>query len=950
MAKKKKAAVIEAPVAERFRNEIFIKGARANNLKNVDLHIPKNKLVVVTGLSGSGKSSITMDTLYAEGQRRYVESLSSYARQFLGRMKKPDVDFIKGICPAIAIEQKVTSGNNRSTVGSMTEVYDFMRLLFARVGRTYSPISGNLVTRHTVTDVVDYIHSLGDGTKVQLMMPVPMKYHDRTMAQELKLLLQKGYTRIFHESELKNIEEFLEEKPIDLTKTLNEYASDEVRILIDRFVVKNDDEENRKRIADSVQTAFYESEGEAVVAPLGEGAKLVEFNNRFELDGMEFPDPTPQLFNYNNSFGACPKCEGYGKVMGIDENKVIPDSTKSVYEKAIACWRGDKFGLWLNAFLKVAHNFDFPVHEPYENLKKAQKKLLWKGNKYFRGIDDFFAELGEKTYKIQNRVMLARYRGRTECHVCDGARLRVEATYVKINGTSIADLINLPIDELGEFFNNIELNDYDKKIGKRLLLEITSRLNFMEDVGLGYLTLNRVSNTLSGGETQRINLTRTLGSNLTSSMYILDEPSVGLHPRDTARLVEVLRSLRDLGNTVIVVEHEEEIIKNADYLIDIGPEAGVHGGEVVFAGEYEKIHTDAATSLTTKYMNGSMEIQLPDMRRKPIRFIDLKGVRQHNLKNFDCKIPLNCLSVVSGVSGSGKTTLVKQILYPALKKHFGEGMTVAAGAFNGLEGDVDALTGVEMVSQSPIGKSSRSNPVTYVKAYDAIRDMMSKQQLSKIRGYKPKHFSFNVEGGRCENCKGEGETIVEMQFLADIKLECEDCKGRRFKSEVLEVRFKGKNIFDILSLTVDEAIEFFEDKKDVLQKIKPLQEVGLGYVALGQSSSTLSGGEAQRVKLASFLNRKGKSENIFFIFDEPTTGLHFHDIQKLLTALQALVEKGHTVLVVEHNMEVIKSGDWVIDLGPEGGKNGGNLLFQGTPEGLAMVEESYTGKFLQEKV
>ena len=950
MAKKRQTEVVDAPVAQRFRSEIFIKGARGNNLQNIDLHIPKNKLVVVTGVSGSGKSSITMDTLYAEGQRRYVESLSSYARQFLGRMKKPDVDFIKGICPAIAIEQKVTSGNNRSTVGSMTEIYDFMRLLYARIGKTYSPISGDLVTRHRVTDVADYIQSLEEGMKVQLMMPLNTKYEDRTLAQELALLLQKGYTRIFHESEMKHIEDFVATKSKLLSKTLNKIGKEEVRVLIDRFVVKKDDEENKKRISDSVNTAFYESEGNCIVMPIGDEKLTKGFNNRFELDGMEFPDPAPQLFNYNNPFGACPQCEGYGKVMGIDQNKVVPDSTKSVYEKAIACWKGEKFGLWLEDFLNVAHQFDFPVHTAYEELTKAQKKLLWTGNKHFRGINDFFSELEEKTYKIQNRVMLARYRGRTTCPTCDGGRLRPEANYVKVNGSSITDLIDMPLDELSGFFDGIELSDFDTKVGSRLLLEITSRLHFMKDVGLAYLTLNRVSNTLSGGETQRINLTRTLGSNLTSSMYILDEPSVGLHPRDTERLVTVLKNLRDLGNTVIVVEHEEEVIKNADYLIDIGPEAGVHGGHVVFAGAYEKIYTDAATSLTTKYMNGTMSIQLPDIRRKAVRFMEVKGARQHNLKNIDVEIPLNCLSVVSGVSGSGKTTLVKQILYPALKKHFGEGMKVAPGAFNELVGDMDALTGVEMVSQSPIGKSSRSNPVTYVKAYDAIRDLMSKQQLAKIRGYKPKHFSFNVEGGRCENCKGEGETIVEMQFLADIKLECEDCKGRRFKHEVLEVNFKGKNIYDILSLTVDEAIEFFENQKDVLTKIKPLQSVGLGYVQLGQSSSTLSGGEAQRVKLASFLNKKGKSEHIFFIFDEPTTGLHFHDIQKLLDALQALVEKGHSVLVVEHNMEVIKSADWVIDLGPEGGKGGGNLVYQGTPEGLSMVEGSYTGQFLKEKV
>lgn len=948
MASQKKDVVLEKPASERFKDEIFIKGARANNLKNVSLHIPKNKLVVVTGVSGSGKSSITMDTLFAEGQRRYVESLSAYARQFLGRMKKPDVDFIKGICPAIAIEQKVTTGNARSTVGSMTEIYDFMRLLYARIGKTYSPVSGELVKRHQVSDVTDYIQSFPEGTKIRLCIPLPVKYQDRSLKQELGLLLQKGYTRVVWKDELHYIEEFLDKELLDLSKKLNAYETENISILIDRFVVKKEDEENIKRISDSVQTAFYEAEGACLVDVEGQPSKY--FNNRFELDGMEFPDPTPQLFNYNNSLGACPTCEGYGKVMGIDAEKVVPDASLSVYEGAIACWKGEKFGLWLEEFLNVAHKFDFPVHKPYQDLSKEQRRLLWTGNEHFYGIDAFFKELEEKTYKIQNRVMLARYRGKTNCPTCDGHRLRPEAAYVKINGRHIAELVDLPINELSDFFENIELADFDKKIAKRLLLEITGRLQFMKNVGLGYLTLSRISNTLSGGETQRINLTRTLGSNLTSSMYILDEPSVGLHPRDTSRLVTVLKNLRDLGNTVVVVEHEEEVIKNADFLVDIGPLAGRHGGEVVFAGPFEQIYKEAADSLTAKYMKGSMGISIPKNRRKSVHAIHIKGARQHNLKNIDVKIPLNSLTVVTGVSGSGKTTLVKQILYPALKKHFGDPAAQSPGMHAGLEGDLKKITAVEMVNQSPIGKSSRSNPVTYVKAYDSIRDLLAKQQLSRIRGFQPKHFSFNVEGGRCETCKGEGEILVEMQFLADVHLECEDCKGQRFKQEVLDVHYKGKNIFEILNLTVEEALEFFADQKDIVQKIRPLNDVGLGYVTLGQSSSTLSGGEAQRVKLASFLTKENAGSNILFIFDEPTTGLHFHDIQKLLDALTALVENGHTVLVVEHNMEVIKTADWVIDLGPEGGNEGGHLVYQGTPEGLAMVEKSYTGQFLKEKL
>jgi excinuclease ABC subunit A len=935
-------------------NNIIIKGARGNNLRNVDLVIPKNKLVVVTGVSGSGKSSITMDTLFAEGQRRYVESLSSYARQFLMRMKKPDVDYIKGICPAIAIEQKTTTGNNRSTVGSMTEVFEFLRLLYARIGQTISPVSGALVKKHQVSDVIDFILSKNDGDRVQLFIPMPTKYADRTLETELNLLLQKGFTRIWNEGTLFQIDEILrgEDSKFQMSNArlkepVTAFRDADLRILIDRFVVKKEDEENTKRMSDSVQTAFYESEGEAIVEIMG--GETRGFNNRFELDDIIFIEPTPQLFNYNNSFGACPSCEGYGKTMGIDADKVIPDTSKSVFEGAIACWKGEKSSEWLDAFLSAAHKFDFPVHRPYKDLTKAEVRILWHGNQYFQGINKFFSLLEEQTYKIQNRVMLARYRGRTTCPTCEGKRLRQEALYVKIAGHDIADLIEMPIDELQVFFNQLELTENDRQIGRRLLLEVNNRLGFMMNVGLGYLTLSRVSSTLSGGETQRINLTRTLGSNLTSSMYILDEPSVGLHPRDTARLVTVLKNLRDMGNTVVVVEHEEEIIKNADFLVDMGPEAGINGGHVVFAGSYDKIYTDASESLTTKYMNGTMQIETPSVRRRAVHWLELKGARQHNLKNVSVKVPLNTLTVVSGVSGSGKTTLVKQILFPALQRELDPSVAVAPGQFDALIGDIKKLTAVEMISQSPIGKSSRSNPVTYVKAYDDIRDLFSKQQLAKIRGYKPGQFSFNTDGGRCDTCKGEGEIVVEMQFLADVHLECEECRGRRFKGETLDVLYKGKSIYEVLQMSIDESIEFFKDEKNILQKIRPLSNVGLGYVQLGQSSSTLSGGEAQRVKLASFLTKENNKDHVFFIFDEPTTGLHFHDIRKLLTALNALVEKGHTVLVVEHNMEVIKSADWVIDLGAEGGKLGGHLVYQGTPEGLAEVEESFTGQFLKEK-
>lgn len=924
-------------------NKILIKGARSNNLKNIDLEIPRNELVVVTGVSGSGKSSITIDTLYAEGQRRYVESLSAYIRQFLGRMKKPEVDYIKGICPAIAIEQKVSGGNNRSTVGSMTEIYDFIRLLYARVGKTISPISGQQVKKHQISDVTDYIHTLPEGEKVLICMPLKRRFNGKKPEMVLDMIQQKGFNRLVLKNEILQIDDIISDKSI--LKSLPVDFHD-IWVVVDRVIVQHDSEENKQRMADSINISFQEAEGECIILT-NETPKL--FNNRFELDGIEFLEPNAQLFNYNNSYGCCRTCEGYGKIMGIDEDKVIPDKSLTVFEGAVACWRGEKSNEYLTALLTAAHKVGFPVHTPYKDLSKSEKNMLWKGTAYFSGIDSFFKMLEEQLYKIHNRVLLARYRGRTNCPECDGTRLRKEASYVKINDTTVGELLEIPIDEMLEFFKNLNLSDHDTQIAKRILLEINNRLTVMMDVGLGYLSLNRISNTLSGGETQRINLTRTLGSNLTNSMYILDEPSVGLHPRDTARLVSVLRKLRDLGNTVIVVEHEEEVIKNADYLIDMGPGAGIHGGEVVFAGAYNDIFSKAEGSLTTKYMNGRMSIPLPAIRRKSANRIEISNATLHNLKNISVTIPLNAFTVVSGVSGSGKTTFVKDILYPTLKKLVEGTLETSAGSVQ-LKGDFKLITGLEFVNQSPIGKSSRSNPVTYVKAYDAIRKLMSEQPLSRIRGFESRHFSFNTDGGRCEACQGEGSQVVEMQFLADVHLICEDCKGKRFKEEVLDVQYHEKNIFEILDLSIEEGVVFFKTEKDIVRKLQPLIDVGLGYVKMGQSSSSLSGGEAQRVKLASFLTRESAGEHIFFIFDEPTTGLHFHDNRKLLDAMQALVEKGHTVLVVEHNMDIIKSADWVIDLGPDAGKHGGEVVFQGTPEDLVKVEKSYTAKFLAEKV
>ena len=921
-------------ITENRENKIYIKGARTHNLKNIDVEIPRNKLVVVTGVSGSGKSSLTIDTLYAEGQRRYVESLSSYARQFMNRMDKPDVDYIKGLSPAIAIEQKTTTGTTRSTVGTLTEIYDYLRLLYAKVGKTYSPISGNKVVKHDVSDVIDYIKKLDENTKVQILSP--LKQIDKN---KLETLLQDGIQRLLIDGEVIRTEDISEKEITTLNK------KKEVFILIDRATAEQT-EDNLYRLADSISLAFSESDGYCTIDIPNKAKK--DFSNRFELDEMQFETPSPQFFNFNSPFGACDKCEGFGTILGIDHDLVIPNKNLSVYEDAIACWRTEGMSVWKKQLIKGATKCDFPIHKPVVDLSKEQYKTLWNGNEYFEGISAFFKDIESQTYKIQYRVMLAKYRGRTACDQCNGTRLRPDAEYVKIGNTSIGDLLQMTIKNLHEHFKQIKFDKQDVAIASRILLEINNRLQFMVDVGLEYLSLNRFSNTLSGGESQRINLTRTLGSNLTGSLYILDEPSVGLHPHDTGRLINVLRYLRDLGNTVIVVEHEEEAIRAADYLIDVGPFAGTLGGEIVFAGNADDIIKNPK-SLTTQYLTGKLEIEVPKVRRKPINFIEIKGAKQNNLKGIDVKIPLNALSVITGVSGSGKTTLIKQILYPYLKIQL-EGFGGKAGVFKEITGYKNKIKKIEFVDQNPIGRSSRSNPVTYIKAYDAIRDLFASQSLSKIRGYLPKHFSFNVEGGRCDACEGEGEQLVEMQFLADVHLLCEVCNGKRFKQEILEVTYNQKNIADILDLTVDEAILFFKEKKDVANKLQPLQDVGLGYAHLGQSSSTLSGGEAQRVKLASFLGKGMAKDSVFFIFDEPTTGLHFHDINKLLKAFNALIEIGHTVVVVEHNIDVIKCADWIIDLGPKGGEEGGNLVFEGTPENLIKVKESLTAKYLKEKL
>ncbi|MEP2969470.1 excinuclease ABC subunit UvrA, partial [Nonlabens ulvanivorans] len=898
--------------------------------------IPRNKLVVITGLSGSGKSSLAFDTLYAEGQRRYVESLSSYARQFLGRLNKPKVEYIKGIAPAIAIEQKVNSTNPRSTVGTTTEIYDYLKLFFARVGRTYSPISGNEVKKDTVTDVVNYVKTQDEGTKLLLLTRLIVK-GKREVKDQLDVLLQQGFTRIKINDTVERIEGL-------------EYSfkkSDKVSIVIDR-IIKRDDEDFFNRLADAIDTAFFEGKGVCMIEHM-DGSTHREFSNKFELDGMEFLEPNPHLFSFNNPYGACPNCEGYGDVIGIDEELVIPNTALSIYENAVFPWRGDNMSWYKDQLIKNASKFDFPIHRPWFELSDAQKDLVWSGNKHFEGINDFFAELEAKAYKIQNRVMLSRYRGKTKCSVCKGKRLRVEASYVKVAGVSISDLVNQPIKDLKEFFEKVELSQNELDIAKRLLAEIQSRLNFLSDVGLNYLTLNRKSNSLSGGESQRINLATSLGSSLVGSMYILDEPSIGLHPRDTARLIKVLKNLRDLGNTVIVVEHDEEIMQAADMIIDIGPEAGTHGGEVVAAGTLKEILK--SSSLTARYLNGNLEIPLPKKRRKFKHYIDIKGARQNNLKNIDVRFPLGVLTMITGVSGSGKSTLVKQILYPAILKKLG-GYGKKAGQFTSIDGKFENIKTVEFVDQNPIGRSSRSNPVTYIKAYDDIRNLYADQKVAKIRNYKPKHFSFNVEGGRCETCKGDGEVTIEMQFMADVTLTCETCNGKRFKKDVLEVQFKDKNIDDLLNMTIDDAISFFEEAEisKIIRKLKPLQDVGLGYVTLGQSSSTLSGGEAQRIKLASFLVKGTTADKTLFIFDEPTTGLHFHDVNKLLDSFNALIEKGHSVIVIEHNMDLVKCADYVIDLGPDGGMNGGYLTATGTPEEVAKIKKSITAPHIAEKI
>jgi excinuclease ABC subunit A len=917
------------------KEAIFIKGAHLHNLKNIDVRIPRNRLVVITGMSGSGKSSLAFDTLYAEGQRRYVESLSSYARQFLGKLDKPRVDYIHGIAPAIAIEQKVNSTNPRSTVGTSTEIYDYLKLLFARVGRTISPVSGKEVKKHRVQDVVDFISGFEEGSRLLLLAPMEIP-ENRDVEKSLQLLTKQGYARIRHQGEILRIRP---EMP---------GVGRNFDLVVDRVVVKKDDEDFLNRLAGAVDTAFFEGKGGCLVEEVDPG-RQTSFSNRFECDGMAFPEPNVHLFSFNNPYGACPHCEGYGDIIGIDEDLVVPNGALSVYDNAIAPWKGETMGEYRDQLVNHAYKFDFPIHKPWFELTEAQKALVWEGNAYFTGLDPFFKHLEEKSYKIQNRVMLSRYRGKTRCPHCKGSRLRKEASYVKVGGKAISDLVDLPIHELARFFELLQLDPHEEEIARRLLLEIRNRLSYLLKVGLGYLTLNRKSNTLSGGESQRINLATSLGSSLVGSMYILDEPSVGLHPRDSENLIAVLQSLRDLGNTVIVVEHDEEMMRAADWIIDIGPEAGTLGGEVVAEGTMETLLR--SDSYTARYLNGSLQIPVPQKRRKPRGFIKVTGARQHNLAHIDVTFPLQVLTVVTGVSGSGKSTLVNKILYPALQKKLG-GYGEKAGRYTSLEGEYSEIRHVEFVDQNPIGRSSRSNPVTYLKAYDEIRNLFASQKLSKIRGYKTKHFSFNVDGGRCEKCKGEGEITVEMQFMADVHLECDQCRGRRFKKEVLEVAFQGASIDDILTMTVDDAIAFFSThgESKIAAKLQPLQDVGLGYVTLGQPSSTLSGGEAQRIKLASFLGRGQSREKALFIFDEPTTGLHFHDIHKLLTSFNALIEKGHSIIVIEHNIDLIKCADHLIDLGPEGGDKGGQLVAFGTPEEVAQHPGSLTGKYLKGKL
>lgn len=918
------------------KKNILIKGAQLHNLKNLDVAIPRNKLVVITGLSGSGKSSLAFDTLYAEGQRRYVESLSSYARQFLGRLDKPKVEYIKGIAPAIAIEQKVNTSNARSTVGTSTEIYDYLKLLFARIGKTYSPISGKEVKKDTITDVISTIKTFAIDSKWLLLAPIHLE-EGRALEDKLKVLLQQGFARILVDNETLRLDA-LAPHSLDNKDAL---------LIIDRIVVK-EEEAFFNRLSDAVQTAFYEGKGNCYLQEV-DTQKRLEFSNNFELDGINFLEPNVHLFSFNNPYGACPTCEGYGSIIGIDSDLVIPNTALSIYENAIFPWRGESMGWYRDQLVNNAYKFDFPIHKPFFELTEEQKQLIWEGNSYFTGLHDFFTELEEKNYKIQNRVMLSRYRGKTKCPVCKGKRLRPEANYIKIADQTLSDLVDLPIVNLIAFFKSLTLNEYDAKVAKRLLIEINNRLDFLSSVGLSYLTLNRNSNSLSGGESQRINLATSLGSSLVGSMYILDEPSIGLHPKDTERLIEVLKNLRDLGNTVIIVEHDEDIMKAADMIIDIGPEAGTNGGELVAQGTYSELLQ--ADSLTANYLNGKEAILVPKTRRGYKNYIELVGARENNLKNENFTFPLECLTVITGVSGSGKSTLVKKILFPALQKKL-EGVGEKAGQFTSLEGSFAHIKHIEYVDQNPIGRSSRSNPVTYIKAYDDIRDLYAKQSVSKLRNYQAKHFSFNVDGGRCEVCKGDGEVTIEMQFMADVHLECETCNGKRFKKEVLEVTFEGKNIDDILKMTIDEALLFFtaQNQLKITQKLQPLQDVGLGYVQLGQSSSTLSGGEAQRIKLASFLVKGTIKDKALFVFDEPTTGLHFHDIKKLLASFDALLDKGHSIIVIEHNLDLIKCADYILDIGPEGGENGGHLMAFGTPEEIIKNKKSITGIYLKEKL
>ncbi|MFN4083511.1 MAG: excinuclease ABC subunit UvrA [Bacteroidia bacterium] len=939
-------------MADNKQLPIEIKGAREHNLKNIDVLIPRNKLTVVTGVSGSGKSTLVFDTLYAEGQRRYVESLSAYARQFMGKMHKPDVDFINGISPAIAIEQKVNIKNPRSTVATQTEIYDYLKLLFARVGVTFSPLSGNIVKRHTVEDVVDFIKKLPNASKVYLLVKIDLAEPNQ-LKKSLEVYLQNGFSRLMINNEIVEIEDYLLLKAKQKKET--------VFLLIDRFISQTNDEDFDTRVADSVQTAFYEGHGELSIFINHDNiSETHTFNNKFEIDGISFEEPTVNFFSFNNPYGACPKCEGFGSVIGIDEDLVIPNKSLSIFEDAVAPWKGEKMQDWKAYFINLSKHEKFPIHKPYFQLTEQQKDYLWQGGTKWEGINGFFAEIEKQTYKIQNRVMLARYRGKTTCPDCKGTRLRKDTNYVRLVDVSInaknyteykclSEILLMNVSSCLQYFNNLKLSENHQKIADRILHEITSRLDFLNKVGLGYLSLSRLSNTLSGGESQRINLATNLGSSLVGSLYILDEPSIGLHSRDTENLIKVLKTLRDIGNTVVVVEHDQDVMEQADFIIDIGPYAGTNGGNIVATGKVDDIKSNL-NSLTGKYLTGNMQIEVPKKRRVFNNKIIIKGARQHNLKNINVTIPLNTLVVVTGVSGSGKTTLIKSIFYPALQKLIGDYAQEKTGSFDCLEGDIKLISQVEMIDQNPIGKSSRSNPVTYVKAYDGIRELFANQPISKNRGYRPQHFSFNVDGGRCETCQGEGEIRVEMQFMADIVLPCEDCNGKRFKEEILEVQYKNKNVSDVLNLTVDEAIDFFKDERSIRDKLLPLQSVGLGYVQLGQSSNTLSGGEAQRVKLASFLT-KGKALNpILFIFDEPTTGLHFNDINKLMNSFNAILNNGHSIVVIEHNMDVIKCADWIIDLGPDAGENGGHLVFEGLPEKLIEVKESYTAKYLKEKL